>query len=297
MEKNKICIDLTLPAPAKINHFLHIVGQRKDGYHLLQTLFQFLDYSDFLHFTLRQDSYIEIKPDNIAGISTQENLIYRAALALQQQANIKQGITIHLEKNLPLGAGLGGGSSNAATTLIALNFLWKIYWPLSRLQTLGLTLGADVPIFIEGRAAWAEGIGEQLTPVELPEPWVLVINPSCHVSTPQMYADRNLTRNTPRFKIGSFGRDEINSFLAGLKNDFEPIVRRYYPEVNDAIQWLSQYGKARLSGSGASVFACFPSEKQAQEIAQQLPPRFKGFVARGTNTSPLVLAIKRSDIK
>lgn len=288
---------ITLPSPAKINHFLHIVGRREDGYHLLQTLFQFLEYGDLLHFSVRNDSRIEIAPAEVMGIATQDNLIYQAASLLQSYSKTSQGVDILLEKHLPLGAGLGGGSSNAATTLIALNYLWDIHLSSSELQRLGLSLGADVPIFLEGHAAWGEGIGEKLTRVEIPESWILVITPACHVSTPKIFAHPELTRNTTRFRIQDLARNKMNSFLEGLNNDFEPLVRKLYPEVNDAMKWLSDYGKARLSGSGASVFSCFPSQEAAQKVAQQLPPSFKSFITKGTNTSTLISAIEKLGLK
>lgn len=286
-----------LPSPAKVNHFLHITGRRQDGYHLLQTLFQFLDYGDELYFELRQDSRIVLTPHRVCDIPEEKNLITRAAYALQQSAGIEKGVTIHLQKKLPLGSGLGGGSSNAATTLIALNWLWQLDWSSQALQRLGLSLGADIPIFISGHAAWGEGIGEQLTPVELNEPWILVIVPPCQVVTAKMYADPNLTRNTPTLRIEALAKDEINLTLSELKNDFEPLVRQYYPEVDEAIKWLSNYGAARLSGSGASVFACFDSLEQAKEIAQRLPERFKGFIAKGANNSALKQAAENLGFK
>lgn len=280
----------SLPSPAKVNHFLHINGRRPDGYHLLQTLFQFLDYGDMLHFERRQDSNIVLQPNNMLDIPNQTNLIYRAAKALQLAAGVKQGVTILAEKQLPLGAGLGGGSSNAATTLHALNWLWQLNWSLAELLQIGVTLGADVPIFLYGHAAWAAGIGEQLTAALLPEPWIVVVLPQCQVATAKMYADPNLTRDTPTLRIGALAKDEIELFIREQRNDFEPLARKYYPEVDDAMKWLSNFGTARLSGSGASVFACFASQAQAKNVAEQIPKRFKGFLAKGTNGSPLKLA-------
>lgn len=279
-----------LPSPAKINRSLHITGRREDGYHLLQTLFQFLDYGDYLHFEWRNDNHIQLDPADMKDVAPQSNLIYRAALALQQTAKVRQGVRIRITKHLPIGAGLGGGSSNAATTLFALNHLWDLKWSLTDLKALGVTLGADVPVFIHGQAAWGEGIGEKLTSVDLDEPWVLVITPPCQVVTAKIYAHPDLTRNTPSFRIGSLARDEVVRLLSKLRNDFEPLVRKLFPEVDDAMKWLSNFARAQLSGSGASVFACFASLNQAHDVAQQLPKRFKGFVAKGTNKSMLLRA-------
>ncbi|HRE30493.1 MAG TPA: 4-(cytidine 5'-diphospho)-2-C-methyl-D-erythritol kinase, partial [Candidatus Berkiella sp.] len=247
---------LRLPSPAKVNHFLHITGQRSDGYHLLQTCFQFVDYGDELEFILRDDKQIILKPDNMLGITNESNLIYRVAIALQTAANVTQGITITVHKQLPLGAGLGGGSSNAATTLLALNELWDLNWSVDELMALGLCFGADIPIFIKGVASLAEGIGEQLTPITLNESWLAIITPPCQVISAKMYADSELTRNTPAFRIGHLAKGEFKNNFSELRNDFEPLVRRRYPEVDDAMKWLSNFGKPRLSGSGASVFAC-----------------------------------------
>lgn len=275
---------LSLPSPAKINHFLHITGKRADGYHLLETVFQFLDYSDTLHFTPANTNTVKITSDN-SNIPLEENLIYRAAMALKQHAQINKGVTIHLDKQLPLGSGLGGGSSNAATTLIALNELWQLYWPLNKLLELGVTLGADVPIFLLGHSAFAQGIGEILTPVTLHESWVLVAVPPCQISSAKMYALPELTRDTPRLRIGALAQGEIAR--AELKNDFEPVVRKNYPEVDATIKWLSNYGQARLSGSGASVFACFDTRHQAEQVARSLPDHYFGSVTQGVNISPM----------
>ncbi len=280
---------LSLPAPGKVNRFLHIVGRRPDGYHLLQTLFQYIDYGDRLHFELRDDNKISLSPKESLGIQEQDNLIYRAALALQQFANVNRGVDIHWEKQLPLGGGLGGGSSNAATCLFALNWIWQLNLSQKELMQIGVTLGADVPFFLFGHSAFGEGIGEQLTAMELPPVWFLIITPPCQVATVKMYAQPDLTRNTPTLRIGALAEGGIDT-LNKLENNFEPVVRQHYPEVDDALKWLSNYGQARLSGSGASVFACFSTQTQAEKIAKLLPPRFKGFVAKGLNTSPLLQA-------
>lgn len=281
-------LTIRLCSPAKINRLLHIIGRREDGYHLLQTLFQFLDFGDTLHFEYREDGKIQLEPQIMMGVSLENNLIYRAASALQKQAQVSHGVNIRIEKRIPLGAGLGGGSSNAATTLVALNHLWDLQWSSSELQALGVKLGADIPIFIHGHAAWGEGIGEKLTNVAIDEPWALVVFPPCQVNTAKIYAHPDLTRNTAAFKIGNLAKDELESLLSKLRNDFEPLVRKLFSEIDDAMKWLSNFGRAQLSGSGASVFACFNSLTQAQEVAQQLPQPFKGFVAKISNQSELI---------
>ena len=288
---------ITLPSPAKINHFLHINGQREDGYHLLQTLFQFLEYGDDLHFKTRDDQQIVLDPPTPLNIPLETNLVYRAAHALQKAANVQKGITISLEKRLPIGGGLGGGSSNAATTLIALNALWGINWPLERLKTVGLPLGADVNVFLEGRGSFGEGIGEQLTPIDIPEEWIVVLIPDCQVISAKMYSVPDLTRNTPTFRIGTLIEGEINQILSTLKNDFEPVVRRHYPEVDEAMKWLSNFGRAQLSGSGASVFVTVASFEKANTILRQLPPHMRGFISKGTNRSPLFEAAEKLGFK
>ncbi len=278
---------LCFTSPAKVNRFLHIVGRRDDGYHLLQTLFQYLDYGDELSFELRQDNKICLSPQTHNGILEQDNLIYKAALALQSASQCQQGANIHWIKRLPLGSGLGGGSSNAATCLYALNLIWQLNWSKSALMDLGLRLGADVPFFLFGHTALGEGIGEKLSAVELPTVWFLVITPPCLVSTPKMYAHPQLTRNSPTLRIEALAKDGLENTLSQCRNDFEALVRQCYPDVDNALKWLSNYGEARLSGSGASVFACFSTQEQAQRVAEQLPPNLKGFVAKGMNTSPL----------
>lgn len=288
---------LDLPSPAKINRFLHIVGRRADGYHLLQTLFQFLDYGDHLRFTLRQDDQILIHPSPLCGIPDEQNLIYQAARLLQQQNPSAKGVEIQVEKCLPLGAGLGGGSSNAATTLFALNWLWGLKLSQPQLMALGIRLGADVPFFLYGYTAWGEGIGEQLTQAPLPEQWLLVAIPACHISTPKMYAHPDLTRNTPSLTIEALNKGEMDPLLSELKNDFEPLARRLYPEVEEAFKWLSNFGQPRLSGSGASIFVCFPSQKEARAVAENLPQYISGFVAKGINKSPLLLAAENLGFK
>lgn len=271
------------PAPAKLNLFLHITGRRSDGYHLLQTLFQLLDYGDRLRFTPRDDGRI-VRAGELEGVPAAQDLCVRAAQRLQAEAAVTEGVTIELDKRLPLGGGLGGGSSDAATTLIALNALWGLDWPVPRLAELGLALGADVPVFVHGRSAWAEGVGELLEPVELPSQWYLVLHPGSHVSTASVFARPELTRHTPRIKMAAFRAGQA-------RNDCEPVVRALYPEVDQALNWLSGYGAARLTGTGACIFAAFPGETAAREVLAQVPRHWQAFVARGVNTSPLRLEI------
>jgi len=280
---------LTLPAPAKLNLMLHITGRRKDGYHNLQTLFQFLDYGDQLQFDALSSAEIEVISD-LSGIPNEDNLIYRAALLLQQHSNCQQGARIHLEKILPMGAGLGGGSSDAATTLIALNQLWNLNIELAELAGLGLQLGADVPVFVRGYAAWAEGIGEQLTAVTLPEFWYLVLTPDCHVSTAEIFSHKELTRNTSAITIAA-------ALKGGGRNDCEAVVSTLYPQVKQALIWLNQFAAARMTGTGASIFASFETQDQAQQVLDQLPATLRGFIAQGENISPLHRTAKLTTIK
>lgn len=265
-------------APAKLNLFLHITGRCANGYHCLQTIFQFLDYADILHFHLQDDD--KILCDSSANIPPTEDLTVRAATILKNYTQTKQGIHIQVEKKLPIGAGLGGGSSNAATTLLALNQLWQCHLPLTTLAALGLNLGADVPIFINGQTAWAEGVGEKLSPLpHLPEPWYLIVNPNCQIATGKIFSDPGLTRNMLPITM----RD----FLEGkTKNVCEPIVRQRYPEVAEALDWLNQRRQARLTGTGACIFAAFDDQRQAQAQLQNLPKKWQGFVAQGKNQSP-----------
>jgi len=267
------------PAPAKLNLFLHITGRRADGYHLLQTVFQFLDYADELRFEIREDSDIT-RATEVKGVPAEQDLVVRAARLLQKEAGVSQGVVIHIEKKLPIGGGLGGGSSNAATTLIALNRLWDCGLSTEQLAGLGLMLGADVPVFIRGRAAWAEGVGEELVPVELPEPWYVVLIPPVSVSTAQVFSDPQLIRDCPAITI----RD----FLSGQGgNVCEPVVRQGWPEVDAALRDLSGFAMARMTGTGACVFAAFEQEDEARSAWLQLSDKWSGFVTRGKNTSPL----------
>ncbi len=268
------------PAPAKLNLFLHITGRREDGYHLLQTLFQFLDYGDTLHFTPRSDGEVHRRSE-LAGVDEEQDLTVRAARLLKEASDCPLGVDIEVEKRLPMGGGLGGGSSDAATTLVALNHLWKLGLTTEQLAQLGLQLGADVPIFVHGHAAWAEGVGEQLSPVDPPEPWYLVLIPDVSVSTAEIFNAPELTRDTPAIKI----RD----FLAGqATNVCQTVVAKRYPAVAESLAWLNQHGEAVMTGTGACVFAAFESRQQAETVMAIMPDRWRGFVARGLNRSPLL---------
>ena len=269
----------TWPAPAKINLFLHITGQRDDGYHDLQTAFQFLDYSDSLQFRIQQDPAITLLTP-LAGVDDEVNLIVRAAKSLQSLTKTKQGVAISIEKRLPMGGGLGGGSSNAATTLVALNQLWQCGLSTVELAQLGLTLGADVPVFIQGYAAWAEGVGEKLTAISPPEPWYVVIMPDCHVSTAEVFSSQELTRDCEPITISRFLSGEGGNIC-------EDVVIKHYPAVSQALDWLNHYGKSQMSGTGACIFAGFDSQEQAHKVIENLPEHWQGFVAKGCNRSPL----------
>lgn len=271
---------LSLPAPAKLNLFLHITGRREDGYHNLQTLFQLLDYSDVLDFELNDSGKICLT-DEQTGIPVTENLIYQAARRLQEHTGCQLGANIHLQKRLPMGGGLGGGSSNAATTLTGLNILWGTALPQRQLMAIGGELGADIPLFIFGHSAWGEGIGEQLTAIELPPAWYLVITPEAHVSTGKIFAHQGLTRNTHPIKIRAF-------LERGDRNDCQAVVESLYPQIKEARLWLAQFTEARLTGTGACLFGCFDSNTTAKSVLEQLPHRWQGFVAKGVNRSPLL---------
>ena len=268
------------PAPAKLNLMLRIVGRRPDGYHLLQTVFQLLDYGDELRFTLRDDGEVR-RAGDVPGVAPDADLVVRAARLLQQETGCALGVEIAVQKRIPMGGGLGGGSSDAATTLLALNRLWGLGLDQARLAALGLSLGADVPVFVWGRSAWSEGVGEVLTPLDLPEVWYAVVRPPCAVSTAAVFADPELTRNSPVTTIAAF-------FAAPRRNDCLPVVRRRYPAVDNALAWLGRFGTAQLTGTGSCVFAAFAREAEAQAVIAVLPPEHEGFVARGLNRSPLL---------
>ncbi|MBK1645157.1 4-(cytidine 5'-diphospho)-2-C-methyl-D-erythritol kinase [Thiocapsa imhoffii] len=271
------------PAPAKLNLMLRIIGRRPDGYHELQTVFQFIDRCDWLWFSVRDDGQLRLQ-EPLPGVATEEDLTMRAALALQQATGCPLGVEIRCQKHLPMGGGLGGGSSDAATTLVALNHLWKTGLDEDALAALALPLGADVPVFIRGRAAWGEGVGERLTPVDLPEPWYLVLSPPCSVSTREVFSHPELTRDSSPATLADF--------IAGASpNDCFDVVRRTYPPVATALTWLDGWGGGRLTGTGACVFAVFENEKLAREAQAHCPTSMRSFVARGLNQSPLLARV------
>ncbi|MBU2155269.1 MAG: 4-(cytidine 5'-diphospho)-2-C-methyl-D-erythritol kinase [Gammaproteobacteria bacterium] len=271
--------ELILPAPAKLNLMLHILGRRADGYHELQTLFQFLDFGDELGFALRQDGVIQLHTP-IDGVPHDSNLIVRAACLLQQHANCALGADIWLDKRLPMGGGIGGGSSDAATTLLGLNHLWQLHYSEEQLAELGLSLGADVPVFVRGHAAFAEGVGEKLQPVTLSEPWFLVAIPQVLVSTAEIFSDPELTRDTPPIKVRSL-------LEGGGRNDCQPVVTKRYQEVRNALILLNKFVPTRLTGTGACVFGSFPNQDDADKVARQLPATLPSFIAQGRNISML----------
>ncbi len=276
---------LTLPAPAKLNLMLHITGRRADGYHELQTLFQFLDYGDELVLRPREDGQIRLLTE-LPGVDHDSNLIVRAARLLQRESGCALGADIQLTKRLPMGGGIGGGSSDAATTLVGLDHLWNTRLGEDRLAELGLNLGADVPVFVRGRAAFAEGVGERLQPVDLPEPWFVVIAPQVSVSTAEIFADPELTRNTPAITVRSL-------LAGGGHNDCQPVVEKRYPEVRNALSLLNKFVQARMTGTGACVFGSFPNEGEADKVRRQLPATLPSFVARGRNVSMLHRSLER----
>lgn len=278
---------LSVPAPAKLNLFLHVLGRRPDGYHELQTVFQLLDYGDLLHFQASEDGAITLTPP-LPGVPAGHNLILRAAGLLQAHSGHRAGAHIRLEKRLPMGGGIGGGSSDAATTLLALNQLWDLNLSLEELAELGLALGADVPVFVRGRSAWAEGVGERLQPLSLPPRNYLILVPPCQVSTAQIFSHEALTRNSRPIKIAAF-------LGQGGRNDCEPVVRMLHPEVASALDWLAQFGPARMTGTGACVFTSFDDRHSAEQVLQQVlrerPGGCTGFVAGGVDRSPAHAAL------
>lgn len=270
---------LTLPAPAKLNLMLHILGRRPDGYHELQTIFQFLDYGDELSFALREDGEVRLQTE-IEGVPHDSNLIVKAARALKEHSGCKRGVDIWLNKVLPMGGGIGGGSSDAATTLLGLNHLWELDWDEDRLAALGLKLGADVPVFVRGHAAFAEGVGEILTPVTPEEPWYVVLVPQVSVSTAEIFSDPLLTRDTPPIKVRPVPK-------GNSRNDCLPVVARRYPDVRNALNLLGKFTEAKLTGTGSCVFGAFPNKAEADKVSALLTETLTGFVAKGSNISML----------
>ncbi len=277
--------DRRYPAPAKLNLFLHVVGRRSDGYHLLQTAFQLIDCCDWLKFSPRRDSEVRLAR-RLSGIIENDELAVRAARLLKEESGSTQGVDIDIEKNIPVGGGLGGGSSDCATALLVLNRLWRLALPQQRLAEIALSLGADVPFFLLGGNALAEGIGERLQPIELPEAWYVVLVPPVAILTRSIFAAPELTRNSKTIKISGFS--------AGFgRNDLEPVVCQRHPEVATHLAWLRQFGVARLSGSGACVFAGFAAEDEARSVLSRMPEGMRGFVARGLNRHPLAAYLER----
>lgn len=267
------------PAPAKLNLFLHVLGRRADGYHLLQTLFRFVDYGDRLTFSPLADARVTLR-NPLPGVPPESDLTVRAARLLQAETGCRQGVEIGLEKILPLGGGLGGGSSDAATVLLALNHLWKLGLPRQRLQEIGLTLGADVPVFIFGRCAFAEGVGEALQTVDMPPAWYVVLEPPVQVPTALIFSSPELKRDSLPIRSGEwspgFGR-----------NDLEPVALAGFPVVAEYLRWLARFGEARMSGSGACVFCSFEHKEQAMDVLAQRPSGMRGWIAQGLNRHPL----------
>lgn len=296
--------ELVLPAPAKLNLFLHIIGRRPDGYHNLQTLFQFLDFGDQLTFVLSDTSSGITLASDLQGVAPEDNLIVKAARLLQRESGCRHGVRIQLDKQLPMGGGLGGGSSNAATALLGLNVLWGLNFTIDQLADLGLTLGADVPVFVRGHSAFAEGVGEVLSLVDPEEYWFLVAIPDVQVNTAAMYGHRDLTRDSMPIKVcAAFDQRPDQR----RRNDFEPLVRALYPEVDKTLSLLdnladSNIGRAMMSGSGASVFARFVGREQALAAQAELSfnenpddtSKLHSFVARGINRSPLHTALQHA---
>jgi len=274
------------PAPAKLNLMLRIVGHRADGYHLLQTVFQFIDLCDWISFRPVDDGCVSLlKP--IPGVAEQDDLTVRAANLLKVETGCVSGVCIAVEKNLPMGGGLGGGSSDAATTLVVLNELWSLQLSLENLMKLGLTLGADVPVFVSGYASWAEGVGEILQRIDLPELWVVVIRPDCHVNTKEIFLAKNLTRNSKSIKMPDF--------VAGQnQNDCTEVVSQRYESVKNALVDLSRFSEARLTGTGACVFAQFASEEAAVRAYNSLRDKWQVYLAKSVNESPLFTKLKFS---
>jgi 4-diphosphocytidyl-2-C-methyl-D-erythritol kinase len=282
--------NFVLPAPGKLNLFLHVTGRRPDGFHELQTLFQIVEYGDQMRFEYNADPGLSVEGD-FADTPLESNLIYKAAMALRKATASEHGANIRVTKQLPIGGGMGGGSSNAATTLIGLNLLWQTNLQHDDLMEIGLQLGADVPLFIEGQTAIGEGIGERLTPIALPKKWYLVVVPDCRVSTAAIFQNQQLTRDTSTIKIARFLEqgERISNLSADLdfRNDCEPVVRELYPEIDSALNWLSQWGPARMTGTGASVFSRFDEEADAKGVLAKLPRNLVGIVTKGVNISPL----------
>lgn len=276
------------PAPAKLNLFLHVTGRRADGYHMLQTVFQLIDRCDTLDVEVRADGQI-LRQNEVAGVPAESDLIVRAARLLQQHTGCRQGAALRLNKCLPMGGGLGGGSSDAASTLIALNYLWQTGLSQQQLMELGVQLGADIPFFIFGRNAFAEGIGEQLQEITTPDCWYVVIEPGVQVPTPAIFSSPLLTRNTPPVIMSVFPSNAANNW----RNDLQTVACALFPEVEEAVNWLSQFGNAKMTGSGACVFCAFPDEESAAEVAKQAQKRWTSWNARSLKQHPLLELLQK----
>ena len=275
------------PAPAKLNLFLHIVGRLPDGYHLLQSVFTPIDLCDVIRIEPTDDGRIE-RVNDVPGVAAEDDLAVRAARLLKEATGTKLGARIEVEKRIPMGGGLGGGSSDAATVLLVLNRLWKAGFDEEALGEIGLGLGADVPFFVQGSPAWVEGIGDRLRPFDLPPLWYLVVAPSVSVPTASIYGAAELTRNTEALKMEDFSAHPPEIFTeARFHNDMEPVVVARYPEVREALAWLRSRANARMTGSGGCVFAAFPSRDAAQAVFTEMPATMNGFVARGLEHHPL----------
>lgn len=273
---------LNCPAPAKLNLFLHVTGRRADGYHLLQTAFQLIDQTDLLDFYSNADGRIQ-RLNQLDGVAAEDDLVIRAARLLQQQTGSKLGAAIRLHKRLPMGGGLGGGSSDAATTLIALNHLWQTGLKRQELMALSLQLGADVPFFIFGQNAFAEGVGEELQPLSTPARYFVVIQPGVQVPTPLIFKDQGLTRNTPAVRIADFP----SNAAANWKNDLQAVASRLFPEVDKALVALAKYGDAKMTGSGACVFCAFATLDAAQQALQELRNDWQAWIAKSLDFHPM----------
>ena len=287
-------MSLQLPAPAKLNLLLRILGRRADGYHELQTLFQLLDYGDRLEFQLHEGSDIYVDAGEL-DIPLHDNLIYRAARLLQQHCDCRRGAAIKLHKLLPQGGGIGGGSSDAATTLLGLNQLWQCGLPLSELAELGRTLGADVPVFVLGRTAWAEGVGEKLTPVLTPSLHYVVLIPNCSVSTAEIFGHPRLTRDSAAITLAHLREGHLTAewLEQTASNDCQALVENLYPEIRAAREWLQQFAQAQLTGTGCCVYAAFDSAEAANSVFAKLPSTWRGFVAAGVQESPAHRALAK----
>jgi len=275
------------PAPAKLNLFLHITGRRADGYHELQSVFRLLDWGDRVRLQVREDGQVRRDGPSVLGVAEADDLAVRAAMLLKKHANVGQGVDITVEKRIPAGGGFGGGSSDAATVLVALNRLWRVGLDEDALAGLGLQLGADVPVFVRGRNAWAEGVGERLTPLALPPAWYVIADPGVHVPTAALFASPDLTRDAPVAKIADFASGSL------LGNAFEPVLRRREPAVEAVLIALDRIGRARLTGSGSGCFVEFATRAAAEQGLARLPKELRAWVAAGVERSPLLDVLER----